>query len=71
MIFHLDRQEWDTNKPVYVIGYTLMRTWFPFESRKSSEYRNSLVEEDGKLVYRFSENTYPITARSCTSTSSK
>ena len=40
MIFHLDGQEWDTNKPVYVIGYTLMRTWFPFESRKSSEYRN-------------------------------
>ena len=47
MIFHLDGQEWDTNKPVYVIGYTLMR----------------LVEEDGKLVYRLSENTYPITCK--------
>lgn len=63
MTFYLDGQEWDTNKPVYVIGYTLMRTWFPFESRKSSEYRNSLVEEDGKLVYRLSENTYPITCK--------
>ena len=63
MTFHLDGQEWNTDKPVYVIGYTLMRTWFPFESRKLSEYRNSLVEEDGKLVYRLSENAYPITCK--------
>ena len=52
MIFHLDGQEWDTNKPVYVIGYTLMRTWFPFESRKSSEYRNITCK---KLYIHFIE----------------
>lgn len=63
MTFNLDGQEWDTNKPVYVIGYTLMRTWFPFESRESNKYRNSLEEEDGKLVYWLDGNTYPITCK--------
>lgn len=63
MTFYLDGQEWDTNKPVYVIGYTIRRTWFPFEVRKLSEYRNSLSEENGKLVYRLSGDIYPITCK--------
>ena len=63
MIFHLDGQEWDTDKPVYVIGYTLKNTWYPFEARELRKYQSSLREEDGRLVYRLGRDVYPITCK--------
>lgn len=63
MIFHLDGQEWDTDKPVYVIGYQLKNTWFPFEARELRKYQSSLREEDGKLVYRLGRDVYPVTCK--------
>ena len=29
MRFVLDGQEWDTDKPVYILGYIIVKTWFP------------------------------------------
>lgn len=63
MTFHLDGQEWDTDKPVYVIGYQMRKTWFPFKARELREYQSSLREEDGRLVYRLGRDVYPITCK--------
>lgn len=31
MKFWLDGQEWDTDKPVYILGYRVTKTWFPMD----------------------------------------
>lgn len=34
MKFFLDGQEWDTDKPVYILGYIIIKTWFPITQDK-------------------------------------
>lgn len=34
MKFWLDGQEWDTDKPVYILGYRIIKTWFPMNPEK-------------------------------------
>ena len=33
MKFWLDGQEWDTDKPVYILGYQVIKTWFPMNPK--------------------------------------
>lgn len=35
MKFWLDEQEWDTDKPVYILGYVILKTWFPLDPNRN------------------------------------
>lgn len=34
MKFWLDGQEWDTDKPVFILGYVIIKTWFPLDPKR-------------------------------------
>ena len=49
MKFWFDGSEWDTDKPIYVAGYKIIKTWFPI---KKNNDLTKIKKEKYELKYK-------------------
>ena len=38
MVFNYEGREFDTDKPIYMLGYTICNNWFPVEMKRKTKY---------------------------------
>lgn len=50
MTFTFNGQEFDTNKRIYVLGYQIIKTWFPYND---DNHNSLMVSEYGPAVKSF------------------